>query len=244
MSEEDERGDVDQGGGVVSSSFNTASAIEPGVGVAGSGLLEGPRAKRRRQNRRRIAETAIEMFERDGFAATTVDDIAAACDIGRRTFFRYFQGKEALLYPFLEESSALAATVLRQLQGGRTPESRPVPAMRAALLAVAADFQLDAAFHLRCSAVALRQHHDGRPLAEVTGPTLNDLAVQQTKADLADMMQVDPTIDPSPGLIAGAAITVFGSAYMEWINSDAQVELPGLVLERFTLLCRLVTDGF
>jgi len=204
---------------------------------------ERPRARRRRLNRRRIAETAIAMFERDGFTATTIDDIAAACDIGRRTFFRYFQGKEELLYPFLEESSARAAAVLCELQTAGTPGSRPVAAMRAALLAVAEDFQHDATFHLRCSAVALLQHHEGRPLAEAAGPTMNDMAVQQTEVDLAAMMQVDRTTDPSPGLIAGASITVFGSAYTEWISSDAQIELPDLVLERFMLLVRLVADG-
>lgn len=197
---------------------------------------EGTRARRRRTNRRHIAETALELFERNGFTATTVDEIAGACDIGRRTFFRYFQGKEELLYPFLEESRARVAAVLACLQG----DVAPVAAMRAALLDAAIDFQRDEAFHRRCSAVAILQHHDGLPLAEVSRPVLNDRALQQTEADLAEMMQVDPAVDPRPGLIAGCAITVFSSAYADWLGEGSQLQLPDLLVERFTLLCQLL----
>lgn len=208
--------------------------------IAIDGLAaEGTRARRRRNNRRRIAEIAVELFERNGYAATTVDEIAAACDIGRRTFFRYFQNKEELLYPFLEESSARAAVVLQRVRG----DTSPVAAMRHALLDVAEEFQNDAPFHLRCSLVALQQHHEGRSLADTTGPTLNDMAVQQTGLDLAEMMHVDPRVDPSPGLIAGCAITVFGSAYLEWIESGAATNLPALVLARFTLMCQLMAGA-
>ena len=37
--------------------------------------------------------SAFELFDRQGFEGTTVDDIAAAAGIGRRTFFRYFASK-------------------------------------------------------------------------------------------------------------------------------------------------------
>ncbi len=36
---------------------------------------------------------AFELFERQGYEGTTVDDIASAAGIGRRTFFRYFASK-------------------------------------------------------------------------------------------------------------------------------------------------------
>ncbi len=44
---------------------------------------------------RAIAHAAVVLFERNGVAATTVDDIAAAAGISRTTFFRNCPSKEA-----------------------------------------------------------------------------------------------------------------------------------------------------
>jgi len=42
-----------------------------------------------------IAITAVDLFERNGFSATTIDDIATAAGISRTTFFRHCATKEA-----------------------------------------------------------------------------------------------------------------------------------------------------
>jgi mycofactocin system transcriptional regulator len=54
---------------------------------------EATRGRRPSTTREHIAREALTLFDRDGFEATTVDDIAAAVGIGRRTFFRYYQSK-------------------------------------------------------------------------------------------------------------------------------------------------------
>jgi AcrR family transcriptional regulator len=51
--------------------------------------------------RRRIAEAALELFQRQGYAETTIDQIAAAAGVGRRTIFRHFPTKEAILVDHL-----------------------------------------------------------------------------------------------------------------------------------------------
>ena len=43
-----------------------------------------------------LSHIGLELFIRNGFDATTVDDIAEAAGIGRRTFFRYFPSKNDL----------------------------------------------------------------------------------------------------------------------------------------------------
>ncbi|GAB3386623.1 hypothetical protein GCM10027568_05250 [Humibacter soli] len=53
------------------------------------------RERRRRELTRTIAVTAVELFERDGYAATTIEGIAAAVGISRTTFFRHCATKEA-----------------------------------------------------------------------------------------------------------------------------------------------------
>ncbi|WP_210650959.1 TetR family transcriptional regulator [Nocardioides sp. SYSU D00065] len=53
------------------------------------------RERRRRQTEREIGDVALELFERQGVDATTVDEIARAAGVSSRTFFRYFATKEA-----------------------------------------------------------------------------------------------------------------------------------------------------
>lgn len=48
--------------------------------------------------RARIAEVALELFSRQGFEQTTIDEIASAAGIGRRTVFRYFPSKNDMVW--------------------------------------------------------------------------------------------------------------------------------------------------
>jgi AcrR family transcriptional regulator len=53
-----------------------------------------PSARRRAATRQRIAAAAAQLVADVGLAGATVDRIADAADIGRATFFRYFNTKE------------------------------------------------------------------------------------------------------------------------------------------------------
>ncbi|WP_181774103.1 TetR family transcriptional regulator [Amycolatopsis pittospori] len=48
--------------------------------------------------RRELAAAAVDLFVANGYEATTVDEIAAAAGVGRRTFFRYFDTKDDVLF--------------------------------------------------------------------------------------------------------------------------------------------------
>ncbi|GAA4663127.1 MULTISPECIES: TetR family transcriptional regulator [Amycolatopsis] len=57
----------------------------------------------RRRLRHALTVAAIDLFLAQGYDATTVDEIAAAAGVGRRTFFRYFRSKEDAIFPDHEE---------------------------------------------------------------------------------------------------------------------------------------------
>ena len=52
------------------------------------------RQRKRARTRAALIAAALELFERQGYEATTIDDIAAAADVSPSTFFRYFATKE------------------------------------------------------------------------------------------------------------------------------------------------------
>jgi AcrR family transcriptional regulator len=62
--------------------------------------------------RRDLADAAADLFIRHGYVATTVDDIARAAGVGRRTFFRHYATKEdVFLAPTLDEVADFAETL-------------------------------------------------------------------------------------------------------------------------------------
>ena len=68
----------------------------------------GLRERKRQQTRERLTRAAMALFLERGFEATTLDDIAAAADISRRSFFHYFavQGRRGFRLAGGEHSGA------------------------------------------------------------------------------------------------------------------------------------------
>src|SRR4051794_6914482 len=71
----------------------------------------GRSAEGRAEVRRDLVTAAVDLFTARGYDDTTVDDIAAAAGVGRRTFFRYFKGKEDAVSPDHELGLARIAEV-------------------------------------------------------------------------------------------------------------------------------------
>jgi len=94
---------------------------------------EGLRDKKKREARAEITRVAKRLFASRGFPAVTVDEIAAEANVSRRTFFRYFPTKEAVLF-------GRRAEQLEALEAALVPSSAaeaPFATVRRALLALA-----------------------------------------------------------------------------------------------------------
>src|SRR6201992_4317722 len=92
------------------------------------------RERKRQLTLERIAEAGLKLFLAHGYEATTLDAIAAASGISRRTFFYYLKSTEDVL--LAHESGkvpqALKPTLLQQ-----SPRLSPLAAARRALVALA-----------------------------------------------------------------------------------------------------------
>ncbi|MFP7760716.1 TetR/AcrR family transcriptional regulator [Marisediminicola sp. LYQ134] len=87
-----------------------------------------------------LESAAEELFLEQGYARTTVEEIALRAGVSRNTFFNYFQAKSDVLWvAFDSRAAALAAELAAQ------PTDVPVvDAVRSALLAAARGFGPDA----------------------------------------------------------------------------------------------------
>jgi AcrR family transcriptional regulator len=78
----------------------------------------GLRARKRERTRQTIAAAALDLFDRHGFAETTIPQIAEAADVSPRTVSGYFPHKEELAFPEAEEDMARLRAHLRGRQAG------------------------------------------------------------------------------------------------------------------------------
>ncbi|MFJ9083468.1 mycofactocin system transcriptional regulator [Streptomyces sp. NPDC102384] len=94
-------------------------------------VVRAPKGGRPRATTRPDLERiGFELFARQGFDATTVDDIAGAAGIARRTFFRYFASKNDLVWGDFEQQLA----GFRDLLNATGPNVPIMTALRAAVV--------------------------------------------------------------------------------------------------------------
>ncbi|MEU1278074.1 TetR family transcriptional regulator [Streptomyces sp. NPDC005805] len=79
---------------------------------AGESAAGSKAAAQRLRMRRELAAAAMELFATKGYEATTVDEIAAAAGVARRTFFRHFRSKEEAIFPDHDDTLVRAEAVL------------------------------------------------------------------------------------------------------------------------------------
>jgi AcrR family transcriptional regulator len=92
-------------------------------------MTSSVREQQIRDTRARIAEAALALFVSQGYAKTTIDQIAESAGVGRRTVFRHFATKEAILFDQLAVRREVALQRLR----GRPRSESPLASLHAVL---------------------------------------------------------------------------------------------------------------
>jgi TetR/AcrR family transcriptional regulator, regulator of mycofactocin system len=170
----------------------------------------GRSGRRRVTSRAELEHVAFDLFGRQGFERTTIDDIAAAAGIGRRTFFRYFPSKNDVAWgDFDQELERMRA----QLKSS-PPRTPLMDAIRVAIV----DFnRIDPGqvpWHRRRMELIF-----GTPALQAHS-TLRYAAWREVIAEFVAERTGQPPDALTPRTIAYAALGVAVAAYEQWLETD------------------------
>lgn len=102
---------------------------------------DGRRECKRRRTRERIQSSARRLFLERGFEATTIEDIAEAANVSKRSFFSYFPSKEEVVYAWQDGFGQILAEAVLARPSGETMVQALEEALAALAEASAADIE-------------------------------------------------------------------------------------------------------
>ncbi|MDA9548955.1 TetR family transcriptional regulator [Bradyrhizobium yuanmingense] len=97
---------------------------------------EGLRERKRRETLARIAEAGLKLFMANGYEETTLEAIAEAAGISRRTFFYYFKSKEEILLAWQSHFTQL----IRAAVIAEPSDQSPIDTVKNALLKLTGNY--------------------------------------------------------------------------------------------------------
>jgi len=188
---------------------------------------EGLRARKRRETLHRIAEQGLKLFLTKGYEATTLDAIAEAAGISRRTFFYYFKSKEEILVAWQDGgfNETLRAALLEQ-----STKQSPLNAVKNALLELTTRFQPDykqirVIEELTCANEALRVRHQAKYVEK-----------EQAVFDALCQMWPQPKRQPALRIVAMMSVGALRLALDNWNRDQGKRPISIYLKEAFAYL--------
>ncbi len=163
-------------------------------------------------SREEVARVALELFARQGFDNTTVNDIARAVGVGRRTLFRYFSSKNDTVWGDFH----LVCERLRAALAATPPDEPLITSLRRSVVE-SNSYPDDQLPELRIrmtliTSVPALQAHSMLRYAEW----------RQVVAEFAaERLGLDP-IELVPQTIAHAALGTSMAAFVTWVGDPAR----------------------
>lgn len=165
------------------------------------------RSRKRLATRQGISNAATRLFLERGFDHVTVDEIAAAADVGRMTVFNHFPRKEDLFFDRDEAGRDVLREALRQ----RDPRIAPVEALRLLAHRLVAEESPYAEFSVRSQGFIATV--EGSENLKARARAIRDEIAQVVTLALSESVGRDAT-DPDAYLAAGLLLATWSVAFL------------------------------
>ena len=200
------------------------------TGVDAPAISEvGLRERKKARTREALQEAAMERFARQGFDGTTVEEIAEACEVSPRTFFRYFPTKEDVLFA---DGAARRERLLAVI--AERPAGEPAFAvLRDAMRTLAADYRHDReAMVTRSRIVAASPHLQAYKAEHQHGWEADVVEVLERRA----VAQHDAVARDDLMLVTAVTTAAFRVAIDAWVADASAPDLGVLLDDAFARL--------
>ncbi|MFJ6700355.1 TetR family transcriptional regulator [Streptomyces sp. NPDC091272] len=191
---------------------------------------EGRRVRKVQRSREAMACAAVDLVLEKGLDQVTVEAISERVDVSRRTFTRYFSGKEDAVVDALRADFARINAAL----DARPAEENPLTAYHRALRDWL-DHDPGAWHRVTRSGELLRLLHQ-EPALESAFGQVRDEAQDASVRIVARRLDLDPEHDLRPALAVSLAVGAFSTAVRFWIAPEASTALPQLIDAAFAAL--------
>jgi AcrR family transcriptional regulator len=188
----------------------------------------GLRERNKLRRRELITDAALRLFAERGFDGVTIDEIADAAEVSRRTFFRYFARKEDVIVDWKQQMADELRTALAE----RPKRERPLDAVHRALATVVAGY----AERPELTLGLMRLFESGPKLH--AGADYEDWDVVLADS-VARRMGLDAAHDPAPRLIAAVGFAVLTATIETWATDGGSGDLLALLDSGFAELRRV-----
>ena len=165
------------------------------------------RSRKRLATRQVISNAATLLFIERGFDQVTVDEIAAAADVGRMTVFNHFPRKEDMFFDRDEEIREILCNALRQ----RDPHIAPVETLRLLAHRLVAEQSPLVDFSDRSQRFI--QAIEGSETLKARARAIRDEFAQAVTVALSECAGRDST-DPDAHLAAGLLLATWTEAFI------------------------------
>jgi AcrR family transcriptional regulator len=172
----------------------------------------GLRERKKLRTRETIVRVALQLFSEQGFADTTIRQIADAADVAPRTVSAYFPVKEQIVFHRDEET---LATLRARLMSDRAPDETAVDAMRAWIAENMTADRIDV-HEARCRRTVIESDPALRTYERGQMALLEQIVAEAVAMDLRL-----PADDLVPHMVGAATVAAFDALGRE-LKNDAE----------------------